>query len=190
MIHVPSIGLEVHVQLKTRSKMFCGCGTAFGAPPNTQVCPVCLGYPGAMPTMNAEAIRLTVLSGLLLGCEIAPYGKFDRKSYFYPDMPKNYQISQYDRPLCTGGGVEIEGQTPGGAQSWSGSESVSGSKSKSIPIPIPTPTGGKRVRLTRIHLEEDVGKSTHHAACSGVDFNRAGVPLMEIVTEPDLASAD
>jgi aspartyl-tRNA(Asn)/glutamyl-tRNA(Gln) amidotransferase subunit B len=190
MIHVPSIGLEVHVQLKTRSKMFCGCGTAFGAPPNTQVCPVCLGYPGAMPTMNAEAIRLTVLSGLLLGCEIAPYGKFDRKSYFYPDMPKNYQISQYDRPLCTGGGVEIEGQTPGGAQSGSGSESVSGSKSKSIPIPIPTPTGGKRVRLTRIHLEEDVGKSTHHAACSGVDFNRAGVPLMEIVTEPDLASAD
>jgi aspartyl-tRNA(Asn)/glutamyl-tRNA(Gln) amidotransferase subunit B len=160
-MYIPSIGLEVHVQLKTRTKMFCGCSTAYGAPPNSQVCPVCLGYPGAMPVMNAEAVRLTVLSGLMLGCEISDYSKFDRKSYFYPDMPKNYQITQYDRPLCLGGGLDFE-------------------------------TGGqtRRVRLTRIHLEEDVGKSTHHASCSGVDFNRAGVPLMEIVTEPDLASAD
>ncbi len=161
MTYIPSIGLEVHVQLKTRTKMFCGCSTAYGARPNSQVCPVCLGYPGAMPVMNVEAVRLTVLSGLMLGCEISGYSKFDRKSYFYPDMPKNYQITQYDRPLCLGGGLDFE-------------------------------TGGqaRRVRLTRIHLEEDVGKSTHHASCSGVDFNRAGVPLMEIVTEPDLASAD
>ena len=161
MTYIPSIGLEVHVQLKTRTKMFCGCNTAYGAAPNTQVCPVCLGYPGAMPVMNAEAIRLTVQSGLMLGCTIGSYSKFDRKSYFYPDMPKNYQITQYDKPLCLGGGVEIEvgGQT-------------------------------KRISLTRIHLEEDVGKSTHHANCSGVDFNRAGVPLMEIVTEPEIGSAD
>ncbi|MFZ4395989.1 MAG: Asp-tRNA(Asn)/Glu-tRNA(Gln) amidotransferase subunit GatB [Kiritimatiellia bacterium] len=161
MTYTPSIGLEVHVQLKTRTKMFCGCSTAYGAPPNTQICPVCLGYPGAMPVMNGDAVRLTVVSGLMLGCEIGAYSKFDRKSYFYPDMPKNYQITQYDKPLCLGGGLEIErdGQT-------------------------------KRIRLTRIHLEEDVGKSTHHATCSSVDFNRAGVPLMEIVTEPDLASAD
>jgi aspartyl-tRNA(Asn)/glutamyl-tRNA(Gln) amidotransferase subunit B len=162
MNYLPSIGLEVHVQLKTRTKMFCGCRTAYGAAPNTQVCPVCLGYPGAMPGMNEEAIRLTVLSGLMLGCRIGCRSKFDRKSYFYPDMPKNYQITQYDQPLCLGGGlaIELEG------------------------------VGARFVRLARIHLEEDVGKSTHHAGCSSVDFNRAGVPLMEIVTEPDLSSAD
>ncbi len=150
MNYVPSIGLEVHVQLRTRTKMFCGCSTAYGASPNTQVCPVCLGYPGAMPVMNAEAIHQTVVSGLMLGCEIGTFSKFDRKSYFYPDMPKNYQITQYDKPLCLGGGVAIV---------------VNGA--------------ARTIRLTRIHLEEDVGKSTHHAACSGVDFNRAGVPLME-----------
>jgi aspartyl-tRNA(Asn)/glutamyl-tRNA(Gln) amidotransferase subunit B len=156
-----TIGLEVHVQLKTRSKMFCACATAFGAPPNTRVCPVCLGYPGAMPVMNGEAVRLTVLTGLMLGCTIPPRAKFDRKSYFYPDMPKNYQISQYDMPLCLGGGVEIE-------------------------------AGGRTrtVRLTRIHLEEDVAKNMHFETTSGVDFNRAGVPLMEIVTEPDLHSPE
>ncbi len=149
------IGLEVHVQLKTRSKMFCSCATSFGAQPNTNVCPVCLGYPGTMPVMNREAIRLTVLSGLMLGCRINPRSKFDRKSYFYPDMPKNYQITQYDQPLCLGGGVEIEG------------------------------AGGlATVPLTRIHLEEDVAKNMHFATCSGVDFNRAGSPLMEIVSEP------
>lgn len=161
MTYAVSVGLEVHVQLRTKSKMFCGCATTIGSEPNTNVCPVCLGYPGAMPVMNREAVRLTVLTGLMLGCEINPYSKFDRKSYFYPDMPKNYQITQYDKPLCLGGAVEI---------------SVAG--------------GTRRIAMTRIHLEEDVGKSTHHATCSGVDFNRAGVPLMEIVTEPELASVE
>ncbi len=162
MVYETTIGLEVHVQLKTRTKMFCGCATGYGAPPNTLVCPVCLGYPGAMPVMNREAIRLTVVSGLMLGCDIAHWSKFDRKSYFYPDMPKNYQISQYDKPLCLGGGVTIDIED--------GTE--------------------KMIGLTRIHLEEDVGKNTHFGASSGVDFNRAGHPLMEIVTEPDLSTPE
>jgi aspartyl-tRNA(Asn)/glutamyl-tRNA(Gln) amidotransferase subunit B len=161
MSFLTTIGLETHVQLKTRSKMFCACGTGYGASPNTQVCPVCLGYPGVLPVMNEEAIRLTVLTGLMLNSEISRYSKFDRKSYFYPDMPKNYQISQYDKPLCVGGGVAIE---TGGAR--------------------------KRVGITRIHLEEDVGKSMHFRQLSSLDFNRAGVPLMEIVTDPDLCSAE
>jgi aspartyl-tRNA(Asn)/glutamyl-tRNA(Gln) amidotransferase subunit B len=161
MNYVPAIGLEVHVQLKTRSKMFCACPTGAGGAPNTQVCPVCLGYPGAMPTMNGAAVRLTVLSGLMLGSKINRYSKFDRKSYFYPDMPKNYQISQYDKPLCLGGQVTIE---------------VGGQE--------------RSIALTRIHLEEDVGKSIHFPTASGVDFNRAGHPLMEIVTEPDIASPE
>lgn len=156
------IGLETHVQLKTRTKMFCGCGTTFGAEPNSHVCPVCLGYPGALPSMNREAIRYTVLAGLMLGCRIAEYAKFDRKNYFYPDSAKDYQITQLDFPLCLGGGVEI-----------------------------PAQAGGKKtVRIHHIHLEEDVGKLTHRAGCSGVDFNRAGIPLMEIVSEPDMRSAD
>jgi aspartyl-tRNA(Asn)/glutamyl-tRNA(Gln) amidotransferase subunit B len=159
MTYATTIGLEVHVQLKTQSKMFCACPTGYGAGPNTLVCPVCLGYPGAMPVMNAEAIRLTVMTGLMIGSRISAYSKFDRKSYFYPDMPKNYQISQYDKPLCEGGSVVIE---------LDGVE--------------------KTIGITRIHLEEDVGKSTHLARSSGVDFNRAGHPLMEIVTEPDMAS--
>lgn len=156
------IGLETHVQLKTRTKMFCGCGTSFGASPNSHVCPVCLGYPGALPSMNREAIRYTVMAGLMLGCKIADYAKFDRKNYFYPDSSKDYQITQLDHPLCLGGGVDITGE--GGAR--------------------------KTVRIHHIHLEEDVGKLTHRAGCSGVDFNRAGVPLMEIVSQPDLRSAD
>ncbi len=159
MTYATTIGLEVHVQLKTQSKMFCACPTGYGAEPNSLVCPVCLGYPGAMPVMNAEAIRLTVMTGLMIGSRISEFSKFDRKSYFYPDMPKNYQISQYDKPLCEGGGVVIE---------LDGTE--------------------KTIGITRIHLEEDVGKSTHLARSSGVDFNRAGHPLMEIVTEPDMAS--
>jgi aspartyl-tRNA(Asn)/glutamyl-tRNA(Gln) amidotransferase subunit B len=161
MNYKATIGLEVHVQLKTRSKMFCGCPAAFGAPPNTQVCPVCLGYPGAMPTMNREAVRLTVFTGLMLGSQINRVSKFDRKSYFYPDMPKNYQISQYDKPLCLGGSVDA---------------AVDGAL--------------KAVRIGRIHLEEDVAKNMHFKQCSGVDFNRAGVPLMEIVTEPDMHSPE
>lgn len=161
MKYVPTIGLEVHVQLDTRSKMFCACGTGFGAEPNTHVCPVCLGYPGALPVMNEEAVRLTVLTGLMIGSTISDYSRFDRKSYFYPDMPKNYQISQYDRPLCVGGRVEID----------------IGGKTKSV-------------RILRIHLEEDVGKNMHFRDRSGVDFNRAGIPLMEIVTEPDLDSPE
>ncbi len=155
------IGLETHVQLKTKSKMWCGCANAFGAPPNTQVCPVCLGLPGVLPVANEEALRLTALTGLLLNCEVPAYAKFDRKNYFYPDMPKNYQITQYDRPSTQNGWVEFEFE-------------------------------GRlaRVRITRAHLEEDVGKSFHFERHSGLDFNRAGVPLLEIVSEPDLTSAD
>jgi aspartyl-tRNA(Asn)/glutamyl-tRNA(Gln) amidotransferase subunit B len=141
--------------------MFCGCSTKFGAPPNSHVCPVCLGYPGALPVINAAAIRLTVMTGLMLGSTINRRSQFDRKSYFYPDMPKNYQISQYDQPFCLGGAVDIV---------------VNGR--------------AKRINLTRIHLEEDVGKNMHFAGSSGVDFNRAGIPLMEIVSEPDMESPD
>lgn len=161
MNYLTTIGLEVHVQLKTRSKMFCGCSTAYGALPNTQVCPVCLGYPGVLPVMNREAVRLTVITGLMIGSRISEYSKFDRKSYFYPDMPKNYQISQYDKPLCEGGSLDIE---------------VDGVI--------------KTVGVTRIHLEEDTGKNMHFSNSSGVDFNRAGVPLMEIVSEPNLNSPE
>lgn len=161
MQYIPSIGLEVHVQLDTRTKMFCACMTDLDSEPNTNICPVCLGYPGALPVMNEEAVRLTVMTGLMLGCEINPRSKFDRKNYFYPDMPKNYQISQYDSPLCIGGGLDIEA---GGVS--------------------------KYVRLVRIHLEEDVAKSSHTGGISRIDFNRAGHPLMEIVTEPDISSPD
>ena len=151
------IGLEVHVQLKTQSKLFCGCATEFGAEPNTRVCPVCLGYPGVLPVMNAEAVRKTILSGLMIGCKITRFSKWDRKNYFYPDMPKNYQVSQYDLPLCLGGAVQIP---------------------------------GKKLGVTRIHLEEDVAKSFHFDTTSGVDFNRAGTPLMEIVSEPEMRSPE
>ncbi len=167
-----TIGLEVHVQLKTASKMFCGCKNEFGAPPNTHTCPVCLGLPGALPVMNAEALRLTALTGLMLGCEIPEICKFDRKNYFYADMPKNYQISQYDVPLCLGGAVVLHDLAyPKDAQ-------------KTIATP------DKRIGLVRIHLEEDVAKSFHFENTSGIDFNRAGTPLMEIVTKPDIASPE
>ena len=156
-----TIGLETHVQLKTHTKMFCGCSLKFGEDPNTNVCPVCLGYPGALPVMNREAIRLTVMSGLMLGCEISRHSTFDRKNYFYPDMSKDYQISQQAHPLCLGGGVKIQ-----------------------------TPDGPKLIRLNHIHLEEDAAKINHYARFSGVDFNRCGTPLMEIVSEPDLSSPD
>jgi len=153
------IGLEVHVQLKTRTKMFCGCENRFGAEPNTLTCPVCLGQPGSLPAINRAAIEHAVRVGLACGCDIARSTKFDRKNYYYPDLPKNYQISQYDQPLCDGGGLDVA----------VGSER-------------------KRIGLTRIHLEEDAGKNIHAEGLpeSWVDLNRAGVPLLEIVSRPDM----
>jgi aspartyl-tRNA(Asn)/glutamyl-tRNA(Gln) amidotransferase subunit B len=172
MNYIATIGLEVHVQLKTRSKMFCGSPVEFGAEPNMHTCPVCLGLPGALPVMNQEALRMTVLTGLMLGCDIAPVSKFDRKNYFYPDMPKNYQISQYDMPLCTNGSVPLHDLAyPKDAQ-------------KNIV------THDKEVHLVRIHLEEDVAKSFHFENSTGIDFNRAGTPLMEIVTQPEINSPE
>ena len=172
MNYLTSIGLEVHVQLKTRSKMFCGCPVEFGAPPNSRTCPICLGLPGALPVMNHEALRLTVLTGLMLGCELNPISKFDRKNYFYPDMPKNYQISQYDLPLCAKGAVPLHDLAyPKDAQ-------------KNIAA------SDKEVALVRIHLEEDVAKSFHFEDSTGIDFNRAGTPLMEIVSEPEINSPE
>ena len=155
------IGLETHVQLKTKSKMWCGCANAFGAEPNTNVCPVCLGMPGVLPVANEEALKKTVLTGYLLNCSIPSMAKFDRKNYFYPDVPKNYQVTQYDKPSTANGYVDFEFQG-----------------------------GTSRVRITRAHLEEDVGKNFHFERHSGVDFNRAGVPLLEIVSEPDITSSD
>jgi aspartyl-tRNA(Asn)/glutamyl-tRNA(Gln) amidotransferase subunit B len=160
------IGLEVHAQLATQSKIFCGCRTTFGAPPNTQTCPVCLGMPGVLPVLNRRVVEFAIKTALACHGGVAPRCRFARKNYFYPDMPKNYQISQYDEPLISGGYVEI-----------------------------PTPEGMKRIRLVRIHLEEDVGKSIHgenldDPRASYVDFNRSGVPLMEIVSEPELSSPE
>ncbi len=161
----PVIGLEIHAQLLTASKIFCGCSTAFGAPPNTHVCPVCLGLPGALPVLNRRAVEFAVRAGLALGCTINPSSVFARKNYFYPDLPKGYQISQYELPLATDGVVEYE--SAGGA---------------------------RRVGIVRVHLEEDAGKSLHEGFGDSdrytyVDFNRSGVPLIEIVTRPDLRSA-
>lgn len=159
------IGLEVHVELKTASKAFCSCSTAFGAPPNTQVCPVCLGLPGVLPVINRQMVEFGLKTALALNCSIAPICKFDRKNYYYPDLPKNYQISQYDLPLARDGYLEIE---------------VDGVK--------------KRVGIIRVHMEEDAGKLIHGeepgADYSLVDYNRAGVPLLEIVSAPDLRSPD
>jgi aspartyl-tRNA(Asn)/glutamyl-tRNA(Gln) amidotransferase subunit B len=162
----PVIGLEIHSQLLTRTKIFCGCSTAFGAPPNTHVCPVCLGLPGALPVLNRQAVELAIKAALALGCEIHETSIFARKNYFYPDLPKGYQISQYERPLATGGHLDVPGSN-----------------------------GVTRVGITRIHLEEDAGKSLHHGfpdsdRSTYLDFNRSGVPLIEIVTEPDLRSAE
>ena len=156
------IGLEVHVQPATRTKMFCGCATSYGAPPNTHVCPVCLGLPGALPSPNAEAVRLGVLGALALGCEIHATSVFARKNYFYPDLPKGYQISQFDKPLATGGAVQVDSPERG---------------------PI-------TVSITRLHLEEDAGKSLHDRipGFTAVDLNRAGTPLAEIVSGHDMRS--
>ena len=162
------IGLEVHVQVKTRSKIFTRVAAGYGHEPNTLTDPVVLALPGTLPVMNKAALDASIKAGLLLGCEIAPVCKWDRKNYFYPDSPKNYQISQYDQPMCLGGAVEIE--LPGAARNVMG--------------------GHKQVPLTRIHLEEDVGKLNHGVSDSLVDYNRAGTPLMEIVSEPAMHTAE
>src|SRR3954468_4502598 len=162
------IGLEVHVQVKTNSKVFTRVAAGYGHEPNTLTDPVVLALPGTLPVMNKAALDAIIKAGLLLGCEIAPVCKWDRKNYFYPDSPKNYQISQYDQPMCLGGTVEIE--LPGSARNVMGEH--------------------KKIPLTRIHLEEDVGKLNHFSGESLVDYNRAGTPLMEIVSEPALQTAD
>lgn len=164
----PVLGLETHIELGTASKMFCSCPTAFGAEPNTQVCPVCLAFPGSLPVVNEKAVESAIRLGLALNCSIAPWGRFARKNYFYPDMPKNYQISQYDEPICVDGHLDVTVDTPDGPREF-------------------------RIEIERVHMEEDTGKSSHvggstgriHGAShSNVDYNRAGIPLLEIVTKP------
>ena len=154
------IGLEVHVELKTKTKIFCACPTTFGAAPNTQCCPVCMGFPGTLPVLNRQVVHYAVLAGLATGCTIARYSKQDRKNYFYPDLPKAYQITQFDHPICTGGYITV--------------------------------TGGKDIRINHIHIEEDAGKLVHddYEGISMADYNRCGVPLIEIVTEPDFRSIE
>jgi len=163
----PVLGLEVHVELGTESKMFCGCNTVFGAAPNTQTCPVCLGLPGSLPVVNAKAIEYTIAIGLALNCSIAPYSRFARKNYFYPDMPKNFQTSQYDEPICTNGYLDVTVDTDEGPKEF-------------------------RIEIERVHMEEDTGKSLHMGGSTGrihgadyslLDYNRAGIPLVEIVTK-------
>jgi len=187
MSYQPVIGLEIHVELKTKTKMFCSCrNNPKEQRPNINICPICLGHPGVLPVANKEAIRKVIKTGLALNCQIPEYSKFDRKNYFYPDLPKGYQISQYDAPLCVGGYLELP---------------VIEENAKSEKFQIPNSkfqrnskfkiqnSKFKRIRIQRVHLEEDTGKLLHEKNCSLVDFNRAGIPLMELVTEPDVNSA-
>ena len=165
------IGLEIHAQLLTATKIFCGCSTAFGAPPNANTCPVCVGLPGALPVLNRRAVDLAVTAAVALGCDVHERSVFARKNYFYPDLPKGYQISQYEQPLATGGGLQLPRLREGSGEA------------------------GSFIRLTRIHMEEDAGKSLHEGFADSdrktyLDYNRSGVPLIEIVTEPDLRSAE
>src|SRR6185503_9668489 len=171
MKYEPIIGLEVHAELLTKSKMFCGCEVvdSITAKPNRTICPVCTGQPGALPVLNKKAIELAVRVGLALGCEIQTESIFARKNYFYPDLPKGYQISQYDQPLATDGKIQIDTE-------------VSPRRHGDA--------GPKDVRIRRVHLEEDTGKLSHADGSSFIDYNRSGVPLLEIVTEPDLRSAE
>ena len=154
------IGLEVHVELDTNTKIFCGCSTKFGASPNTQTCPVCMGLPGSLPVLNKKVVDYAVKAGIATNCSITPRGKQDRKNYFYPDLAKAYQVSQYDLPLCHDGYIEIEEENE-----------------------------NYKIGITRIHIEEDAGKLIHTDGGSLIDYNRAGVPLIEIVSEPDIRSA-
>jgi aspartyl-tRNA(Asn)/glutamyl-tRNA(Gln) amidotransferase subunit B len=157
------VGLEVHVQLKTRTKIFCGCATSFGDPPNANTCPVCLALPGALPVLNAQAVELAVRASIALGCEVHPTSVFARKNYFYPDLPKGYQISQFDRPLATRGGIALTS----------------------------TEATGRVIGITRVHMEEDAGKSVHDRfpSATAIDLNRSGAPLIEIVSEPDIRTS-
>ena len=181
MNYKPVIGLEVHVELKTKSKMFCGCSSDyFGKEPNTHCCPVCLGLPGALPVPNKTAIEWCVMIGLALNCKIPQFSKFDRKNYFYPDLPKGYQISQYDQPFAINGYVILGTQS----EAWRTPES------KKDPGQARMTKEGKRIRIRRVHMEEDTGKLIHQGDSTLIDFNRSGVSLVEIVTEPDFESAE
>jgi len=188
-MYSPTIGLEIHTELNTKTKMFCGClNDPDQKNPNTNVCPICLGHPGILPVINKKAIESMIKVGLVLQSEIARFSKFDRKNYFYPDLPKGYQISQYDLPICLGGFLNVCLDFP--KENIATNIYPDSDEQGETPIVISTLNHTKKIRITRIHLEEDAGRSIHGPNGSLVDFNRAGIPLMELVTEPDLKSAE